>query len=285
MTESRRTAEAEAMTTSTDLPALFHPCGLVTMTTDFGTADGYLGAMKGSILNHDARLRIENIAHEIPPQNIIHGATALAAAAPYWPKGTVHMVVVDPGVGTERRALAAVAGGQCFVAPDNGVLGPTLERLGPVLCHQIERNRDTEPFLPVDLAPTFHGRDLFAPIAAALASGALSPHQTGPRCEPLPLPRPHPLHRGNHIEGTILLFDHFGNAITNLPREDLPETCSVKLPGGGGVVSLCRTYGDVAEGEPLALIGSGGCLEIAIRNGNAKRSLGLRVDDKLQVRE
>jgi len=273
------------MTASTDPPALFHPCGLVTMTTDFGTTDGYVGAMKGMILNHDARLRIENIAHGIPPQNIIHGATTMSAAAPYWPKGTVHMVVVDPGVGTDRRALVAVAGGQCFVAPDNGVLGPTLERLGPFHCHQIERNPDTEPFLPVDLAPTFHGRDLFAPIAAALASGSLSPHQTGPRYEPLPLPRPHPLRRGNRIEGTILLFDHFGNAITNLRREDLPDACAAQLPRSETVVALCRTYGEVAEGEPLALIGSDGYLEIAIRNGHAEKGLGLHVDDKIQVSE
>lgn len=273
------------MNTPTDPDPPFRPCGLITLTTDFGTTDGYVGAMKGRILNHASHLRIEDLAHEIPPQNVIHGASTLLAAAPYWPSGTVHIVVVDPGVGTTREPLAAIAGGQCFVAPNNGVLVPVLELLGGAVCREIRRNRETEAFLPAALAPTFHGRDLFTPIGAALASGALALSLTGPLCYLQPLPLAKPSRVGSSLEGEILLFDHFGNAITNLREEDLPQGSPLQVSAGGCSLFLHKTYGEVAQGAPLALIGSSGYLEIAVRDGHAGQILGLRIADRVQIED
>lgn len=263
----------------------FSPCGLVTLTTDFGTTDGYVGAMKGRILACSRELRVEDIAHGIPAQNIVHGAATICAAAPYWPPGTVHIVVIDPDVGTERRALAAVAGGHCLVGPDNGVLAPVLERLGTEACHQITRNRATESFLPDVTAPTFHGRDLFAPIGAALASGALSLPETGPSCDWLRPEQPRAVPGVDHVEGEIILFDHFGNGVTNLRAEDLPGPAPLTVSCGGISLALLNTYAAVAPGKALALMGSSGFLEIAVRDKHAGERLGLRLHDRIQVRK
>ena len=273
------------MASETKTSPVFTPCGLVTLTTDFGTIDGYVGAMKGRILSRASELRITDLAHDIPAQNVIHGASTLAAAATYWPRGTVHIAVVDPGVGTERRALAAVAGGQCFVGPDNGLLSPVLQQLGDIQCHQITRNSDTEALLPPRPAPTFHGRDLFAPIGAALACGMLTLEQTGPACDLKTLDQPIPLRKQDQIEGEIVLFDHFGNAITNLRQEDLVEGDSIMVPCAGLSVPLMRTYAEVSAGEPIALIGSSGFLEIAIREGHAGETLGLRARDRVRAKK
>jgi len=256
----------------------------VTLTTDFGTVDGYVGAMKGRILSHASELRITDLAHDIPAQNVIHGASTLAAAASYWPRGTLHIAVVDPGVGTERRALAAVAGGQCFVGPDNGLLSPVLQQLGDIQCHQITRNSDTTALLPPRPAPTFHGRDLFAPIGAALASGMLTLEQTGPACDPQTLDQPIPLRTQDQIEGEIVLFDHFGNAITNLKREDLMEDALIVVSSAEVSMALKSTYAEVEPGTPIALVGSSGFLEIAIRDGHAGEILGLRARDRIHVK-
>ena len=271
------------MASPTKTPTGFVPCGLVTLTTDFGTVDGYVGAMKGRILSRASALRITDLAHDIPAQNVVHGASTLAAAAPYWPRGTVHVAVVDPGVGTERRALAAVAGGQCFVGPDNGLLSPVLQQLGEIRCHQITRNSDTEALLPKKPAPTFHGRDLFAPIGAALACGMLALEQAGPACEPQALDQPIPVRKQDQIEGEIVLFDHFGNAITNLRREDLMDGASIVVSSAGVSMSLQSTYAEVDPGKPIALIGSSGFLEIAIRDGHAGEILGLQTRDRIRA--
>ena len=285
LTEHHPGTQALLMASATTTTHVFTPCGLVTLTTDFGTIDGYVGAMKGRILSSASELRITDLAHDIPAQNVIHGASTLAASACYWPRGTVHIAVVDPSVGTERRALAAVAGGQCFVGPDNGLLSPVLHQLGDICCHQITRNPNTQTLLPTKLAPTFHGRDLFAPIGAALACGLLNLEQAGPACEPQALVQPVPLRKEDHLEGEIVLFDHFGNAITNLRQEDLVEGDVIMVPCAGLSMPLLRTYAEVPAEEPIALLGSSGFLEIAIRDGHAGETLGLRARDRVRAKK
>src|SRR5690606_34443075 len=160
--------------------ALLEPNGIVTITTDFGTRDAYVGAMKGVMLSISPTLQIHDIAHQIEPQNIEHGATVLRGACPWFPPGSVHVAVVDPGVGTERAPVVIVAGGQAFVGPDNGLFGPVVARLGgPQAAYRLDRQGKLARYLPHRHASTFEGRDLFAPAAAVLAARLLTPADIG----------------------------------------------------------------------------------------------------------
>ena len=238
---------------------------VVTLTSDFGTADGYVGEMKGALLSRVPDVTIVDITHEIEPQDV-HGARLLVERC--WegfPVGTVHVVVVDPGVGSARAAIAVASRERFLLGPDNGVLSSALEAPGA---------RAVALAVPDDASATFHGRDVFIPAAARLVLGA-------PLCdlgrpfeapivhrdaEPLPMP-------GGALAGEVVHADRFGNAVTNLrPAGDagawVVEVAGRRLP-------FVRTYADVAVGEALALLGSGGRLEVAIRNGHASRALGL----------
>ena len=228
--------------------------GIVTLTTDFGTVDGYVGAMKGVILREHPDARVVDITHDVPPQDIIAGAFAVAAAAPWFPPGTVHVAVVDPGVGSARRAIAIAHGGSLYVGPDNGLLTvAALEGEGRV----IDRIPPTWP-----VSATFHGRDLFARVAARLAAGAsLDDFSTGP-VAPLRLvedPAPHVVH-----------VDRFGNLVTNLrdPAFTAVEVAGARAP-------LRRTYTDVPPAGLVAYVGSSGFVEVAIRDGSAAERLGV----------
>jgi S-adenosylmethionine hydrolase len=268
---------------------------IVTLTTDFGTEDGYVGAMKGVLLSICPQARLVDITHAIPPQDVYRAAFTLYNAARFFPPQTVHLVVVDPGVGTPRRPLALRAGGMTYVGPDNGVFTPVLRERPVEMAVELQnpayyRQGDT-------ISPTFHGRDLFAPAAAHLAAGVplaeLGPQVT----EWVTLPFPTPTLRSHHkLVGEVLYLDHFGNAITNLgvlawkgeqlemtpipdPDHSYSWPASGEIACRGHVVRLSRTYGDVEPGTPLALIGSNGFLEIAVRDGSAGASLGVRPGD------
>ncbi len=270
------------------------PCGLITLTTDFGTEDGYVGAMKGVMLSLAPDLRLHDLAHAIPPQDLVRGAEALRAACPCFPAGTVHLVVVDPGVGGARRPVVAVAGAHAFVAPDNGILAPTLDAIaapgdGPVAAWDIARH----PFARPTRSATFHGRDLFAPAAAALAAGLASPCALGPpvALSPSPAPLPQPAIEdepaGATLAASVAWADRFGNCVTNLPAATLAAFtggahATVRLPGGRSI-PIVRTYADVAPGEAAALVGSGGRLEIAVRDGSARETLGLSRGDRVAL--
>lgn len=271
------------MTTRDD----FAPNRLVTLTTDFGTRDAYVGAMKGVMLTIAPQLGIHDVAHGIEPQSIEHGATVLRGACPWFPSGTVHVAVIDPGVGTGRAPVVIVAGGHAFVGPDNGLFGPVVARLGGLqAAWRIERSGPLAHWLPRQRSSTFDGRDLFSPVAAVLAAGLLAPSAVGPRHALVQLPGTEPVRLPGGIEGQIAYYDHFGNAITNVPVQALadlgPGERLVRLPGGVRAV-LRATYGEGAPGEILAVVGSEGFVEIAVRDGSARSTLALETGTRILV--
>ncbi|RMG88808.1 MAG: hypothetical protein D6708_10915 [Candidatus Dadabacteria bacterium] len=249
---------------------------VVTLTTDFGTRDPFVGVMKGVILRICPGAQLVDLTHELPPQDVLAGAIALEDAVGYFPAGTVHLAVVDPGVGTDRPALAVRTDRHWFVAPDNGLLSFLPE--GEI--REIRRIENPDLWLhPV--SATFHGRDVFAPVAAHLAAG-IAPERVGPLADGLKrlaFPRPRPTPEG--LEGEILGFDRFGNAFTNLRR---PGAAGRAVGVAGRELSLLRTYAEAAPGQPLALWGSSDRLEIAVRNGSARRDLGLERGDRVVLR-
>jgi S-adenosyl-L-methionine hydrolase (adenosine-forming) len=249
------------------------PNRLITLTTDFGTSDYFVGAMKGVIATLAPTAKVVDITHAITPYNIVEGAFVISGAAPYFPKGTIHVVVVDPGVGSERRAILAEAGGQYFVAPDNGALSMILAR-GPHTVRVI-----SNPKLALQsVSRTFHGRDIFAPAAAHLAKG-VKPAQFGKQItdhvqiEGL---TPSPL-ANNAWRGTILKVDHFGNLITNFHIDEfyaLNTNPFVMRAGRTKIRRLALTFSDTARGELAVIVGSAGYLEITANQASAAEELG-----------
>jgi S-adenosylmethionine hydrolase len=256
--------------------------GIVTLTTDFGTRDAYVGAMKGVVCRILPTVRLVDITHEIPPQKVVEAALLLESAYPWYPDGTVHAVVVDPGVGTARRALAVEAAGQCFVGPDNGVLSAPLSVPGAQV-HEIGRGGYVLP----EQSETFHGRDVFAPAAGHLAAG-LEIARLGPRIgEFIILDLPRPRVEAGCIVGEVLRIDRFGNVLSNIPRSlltELGEGPHEVLVNGASYGRLCRRYQDVAPGEALALTGGDGRVEIAVNGGSAAQRFRLVPGDRVEVR-
>ncbi len=246
---------------------------IITLTTDFGARDGYVGAMKGVILSIAPQATIVDIAHGIPPQDVAAGAVALAQAAPWFPPGTIHVAVVDPGVGNKRHDIVVEAGGHLFVGPDNGVL--SLVARGPRQIFQIE----SPQFRRDPVSPTFHGRDVFAPAAARLASGA-RPMDAGSILDSMVEITRVPTRRAaGVVEGEVIHVDGFGNLITSLPGDVLagaPDAdIGVEVDGGDGLFAplVGRTFSDVEPGALVAYVGSGGQVEIARRDGSAARRM------------
>lgn len=237
---------------------------LVTLLTDFGTSDGYVAQIKGAILTHAPDATLIDVSHDIGPQDVTHARFVVQRYWRRFPPGVVHLVVVDPGVGTERPALAVHADHRFLLGPDNGVLSAALTVPGA---------RAVSLAVPVGASATFHGRDVFAPAAAAICLGAPIEQLGTPLASPTCLRWPEPATDAQgHLVGEVLVIDHFGNALTNLPgpahaARVLFDTCD--LP-------LSRTYADVAPGQPLALTGSSGCVEIAVREGSAAHRFALR---------
>jgi S-adenosylmethionine hydrolase len=247
---------------------------IITLTTDFGTNDYLVGAMKGVILNINPAARIVDINHHVAPFDILDGALAIASAYKYFPPRTIHVVIVDPGVGTERRPLLVSGEKQYFVAPDNGVLSMIFERESCVVRHVTAEHYFLNP-----ISPTFHGRDVFAPTAAWLAKAwqteAFGEEITDYVRFSMPKAKP----AGQAIKGVVLRVDAFGNLMTNLTTEDVPAAMvasgDIKLAVNGKEVrKIARTFGDGIPGEPIAVFGSAGYLEIAVNRGNAARALG-----------
>ena len=235
---------------------------VVTLLTDFGTADGYVAEMKGVILTRAPDVAVVDVTHDIPAQDVECARLALARYWRRFPAGTVHVAVVDPGVGSTRAALAVESDDRWLVGPDNGVLSPALLVAGA---------RAVTLPIPSGAAPTFHGRDVFAPAAAALALGTPLDALGSPALDLVVrrTPEPRRLADGS-IEGQVITIDRFGNAITNLVglRAQSVEVNGTALP-------LRRSYSEVERGEPLAVVGSTGLIEIAVRDGNGATTLGL----------
>jgi S-adenosylmethionine hydrolase len=236
---------------------------LITLLTDFGTADGYVGEVKGVLASLAPQVPIVDVAHDVSPHDVEGARLALARYWQRFPEGTVHVVVVDPGVGGARAAIATESEGRLLVGPDNGVLSPALLHAGA---------RCVSLVVPAGAAPTFHGRDVFAPAAAQLALGAPLESLGAPLDAPVIRRTPEATRRDDGgVQGEVITVDRFGNAVTNL----------LALRGGdveveGLTLAVRRTYADTAHGEPTALVGSSGLVEIAVRDGSAAAVLGLR---------
>ncbi|MGH7700250.1 MAG: SAM hydrolase/SAM-dependent halogenase family protein [Gemmatimonadales bacterium] len=235
---------------------------IITLLTDFGTRDSYVAEVKAAVLSAAPVARLVDVTHEIPPGDIRAAAFILSRVWRRFPLGTVHVVVVDPGVGTGRRALAARGGDHFFVAPDNGLLSPLPDD-----------TRFVQLPVPPSASATFHGRDVFAPAAARLATGTPFSQLGRPVADVQRSPLPAPHFDGVAWSGEVMYVDRFGTLITNLRREHVEQ--GVRLTVGGTDVGPMRgTFGDVERGQFVAFVGSGGTVEIAVRGGSAARLLG-----------
>lgn len=248
---------------------------VITLTTDFGLADWYVATMKAVLLRHCPQATLVDVTHLVPPGDVLAGSIVLERALRAFAAGTVHLAVIDPGVGSRRRPLVAEVEGQLLVAPDNGLLTWPWRRLGEGAAHEITW-RPAEP-----LSDTFHGRDLFAPVAGMLAAGAPVATVARPLASPVLLD----VDLATGTVGQVIHLDHFGNATTNLPAERLSRFRAPVAEVAGATLPVRRTYADVAPGQPLALVGSSGLIELAIRGGSAASGLGLDVGDRVALRE
>ena len=260
----------------------------VTLLTDFGLEDAWVGMMKGVILGINPKARIVDIPHQIPPQDTATAAWTIAAAYSYFPRDTVHVIVVDPGVGSDRNIICARRGAHIFVAPDNGVLSTVLEPGAGEI--RIVKNRD----LCLDVVSnTFHGRDILAPVGAHLSLSqdiaSVGPAAAFESLVQLDLPKP-VLTDSGELRGTVIMIDHFGNVITNIDRPALEafqaanDGCRPEIAlGEHHIHGLSATYSRAKTGQPLALFGSMGYLEIAIFGRDARREMNLSRGDRVKV--
>lgn len=259
------------------------PKPIITLLTDFGVKDSYVAAMKGVILGINPEAVLVDLTHEIPPQDLAAGSFVLAAAAPYFPPGTIHLAVVDPGVGSARRGLAAKARGQFFVGPDNGLLQIMFRDAPDLLVVSLE---NPVYFLP-QVSATFHGRDIFAPVAAHLSRGLPLADLGPPVADPASQSWPAPIFMPQAARGKIVYVDRFGNLVSNMRGVELRNwlagrECRLRV-GTCLVRGLSRTYADAAPGEVLALEGSHGYLEIAVNRASAAAHLDLGVGAAITV--
>ena len=271
------------------------PRPIITLTTDFGTRDSYVGAMKGVILSRCPEANVIDISHEIAPQAVAQGAYVLATAAGHFPPHTIHLAIVDPGVGSARRPIALSAPTGLFVAPDNGILTRVLAALGAEAVPDAAPNRATDAPVSVrvpdvcravvldnpslwlpEVSHTFHGRDIFAPVAATLACGAELP-QVGSEIDSinvLPMSKPG---TGGAMRGAIIHIDRYGNLITDISAAGLSADARIRI-AGHHIEGISRSYSE-RPGKLLAICGSQDTLEVAVGNGNAAAALGAKVGD------
>jgi S-adenosylmethionine hydrolase len=258
---------------------------LITLTTDFGLSDGYVGVMKGVMLGLNPDVAIVDLSHDIPPQGIADAAYVLRRSYQFFPLGSIHVVVVDPEVGTERRAIALSTPEATFVAPDNGVLTYVLEdaRAGGQETRAIHLlNRDY--WLP-QVSSVFHGRDIFAPVAAHLSLG-VSLDQLGPWIEDLvTLPPPHLERQAEKIVGQVMHIDHFGNVLTNISAADLEslgEAATIQV-GLWQIDGISSAFAEGEYGKPIAYVDSSGHLALALVDGSAHERLGCQIGELVEV--
>ena len=250
------------------------PDPIITLTSDFGTSDHLVGAMKGVILSINPAARIVDINHHVTPFDILDGALTIANTCNYFPPRTIHVVIVDPGVGTQRRPLLVSGQKQYFIAPDNGVLSLILERESCIVRHITAEHYFLNP-----VSPTFHGRDIFAPTAAWLSKVWQTEAFGEEITDYVRFTMPKAKAAGQSIKGVVLHVDAFGNLMTNLTAEDVPEAAVasgvIRLSvNGKEIQKLAQTFASGTPGEPIAVFGSAGFLEIAVNRGSAARTLG-----------
>jgi S-adenosylmethionine hydrolase len=257
---------------------------VITLTTDFGEKDGFVGVLKGVIWGICPTAQIADISHSITPQNILEGSLALSRAVPFFPPGTVHLAVVDPGVGTERRPAAARLGDQLFVGPDNGLFTPMVKEARQQ--NQVVEfiHLDKPGFWLPNVSRTFHGRDIFAPVAAHLAQGVTFSDLGTPFNDPTLLDLPKPIRTLNGWTSHVTIIDTFGNVTTDLPAKQIINLSEVVITLRGKTISgLTESYGWSKKGDLIALVDSEGFIEIAVVNGSAARELGVEVGDLVEI--
>jgi S-adenosylmethionine hydrolase len=247
---------------------------IITLTTDFGFSDPFVGIMKGVILGIEPATQIVDISHDIHSYDILEAAFLIHSTYRYFPKGTIHVVVVDPGVGSARRPIAASADGHYFIAPDNGVLSA-------VVNNDVYHITNRSLFLD-SVSQTFHGRDIFSPVAAHLAKGTPI-ESVGPRIlDFLNRPLPKPRLQGDKTVGTVLRIDKFGNIITNLRKRDLSNDFTIHV-AGMTITRLCSSFSEAQRGEFFAIEGSTGFIELALDRGSAADKLNVERGDEIEV--
>ncbi|MCK4580491.1 MAG: SAM-dependent chlorinase/fluorinase [Dehalococcoidia bacterium] len=271
---------------------------VITLTTDFGSDDAYVGVLKGVILSTNPKANIVDISHSIEPQNVAQAAFVLSIACRYFPKHSIHMAICDPGVGSERLGIILKTPSALFVAPDNGTLSYVVKELSfyegasTQYSHDLEEVKlkkgleavaITDPrFWRHPVSPTFHARDIFAPVAAGLSLG-ISPYEFGEKItslQLLPLPKPSLDSQGN-LTGQVLYVDHFGNLITDVRSRDLADGDVIIEVAGQHIQGITRYYEQ--EQRLMAILGSSGYLEVSLRNGSAADFLGAIVGDEVRV--
>jgi S-adenosylmethionine hydrolase len=258
---------------------------VITLLTDFGTRDHYVAAMKGVILSNLPEATLVDISHEVGPQDVFEAAWLLEGCRKDFPAGTVHLAVVDPGVGSGRRAIAVRAAGQVFVGPDNGLFSFVIAREEVTHVREIR----AKAIVRADASPVFHGRDIFAPAAAELAGGfdfkQIGPPVDDPKQLVLPVPE---LEEGT-VRGEVIHIDRFGNLITNIPAVYLSKAgiassgMSAEI-AGRRISTLVEQYAAAPADQPVVLVGSRGLMEVAYRNGSAARALGVSRGDKVVIK-
>ena len=261
------------------------PSNFITLLTDFGLKDGNVGVMKGVIWGLAPQVKIADLSHQISPQNVPEAALILARSAPYFPRGAVHVIVVDPGVGTSRRPIAARIGLHYYVCPDNGILTMMFARAEaeswPV--HIVHADKP-DYWLP-EVSHVFHGRDIFAPLAAHLANGVPLQDLGTPMDDPLRLKLPLPERTEHGWLGEVIHIDHFGNVSSNIRQEHLGDPANLQVHLCGFTIDgLVRAFGERPPGELVALYGSTGNLIVSVVNGSAAQRLGARPGDPLEVK-
>ena len=254
---------------------------IITLTTDFGQSDWFVGTMKGVIASINPNAKVIDISHCVPLGDIRAGAFALMAAYRYFPAKTIHVAVVDPGVGSKRRSIVVETERYIFIGPDNGVLSWALrgERLKSI--HWLENRK----LALAERSATFHGRDVFAPAAAHLSRGA-TVSSVGPKAKSfVELPWLEPGWRGDALEGEVIYIDHFGNAITNISKNDLNpfKGAEVRILIGKRAIALGFCYAGAKAGKPLGVVNSANYLEIAVNGGSAAQKLKLRIGAPVTV--
>jgi len=252
-----------------------HP--IITLTTDFGTADGFVAQMKGRIIGINPRARLVDVTHDIEPYAIMGGALVLRGILESFPPGTIHVAVVDPGVGSNRRGMVMRLRDQVFVGPDNGLFSLIGNAEEPREIREIRNPLYVSP----DPHPTFHGRDVFAPVAAHLSAGkdfdSIGPLIDDPVV--LSLPEVHSYPQG--LDGEVIYIDQFGNVVSNIPADTIDRPVAAVIVGEYSTDGLNRFFGQVEEGRLLALINSFGLLEIAVNRGNAAEELEVAIGDRV----
>jgi S-adenosylmethionine hydrolase len=262
----------------------YMPMSFLTLTTDFGNKDGFVGAMRGVIWSICPEVQIADITHNVPPQDVMSGAIALWRAAPFFPVNTIHIAVVDPGVGTERRPMVAKIGGHYFVGPDNGLFTPLMldcERVGGEM---IFIHLDKPQYWLYNVSHTFHGRDIFAPVAAYLAKGVSLMDLGTPFTDVVRLTMPQAEKISNGWRAHVTAVDAFGNLTTDLSASALDGRRDVWIKIKGQIIDgLVDSYGYRKPGDLISLIDSEGFIEVAVVNGNAAKTLGAKHGDIVEV--